>query len=55
MLAVAEAAGTRIAKPALDSFCGGRTGYFSDPDSHPWEVAWNPHFGIAEDGPLRLP
>jgi len=20
--------------------------YFADPDGHPWEVAWNPHFQI---------
>jgi uncharacterized protein len=55
LLAVAEAAGARITKPAQDAFWGGRTGYFADPDGHRWEVAWNPHFAIAEDGALRLP
>ncbi len=34
---------------------GGRTGYFADPDGHLWEVAWNPHFALAEDGALTLP
>jgi uncharacterized glyoxalase superfamily protein PhnB len=41
--------------PAQDAFWGGRTGYFADPDGHLWEVAWNPHFAIAEDGALKLP
>ena len=55
LLVVAEAAGATITKPAQDAFWGGRTGYFADPDGHLWEVAWNPHFAIAEDGALRLP
>jgi catechol 2,3-dioxygenase-like lactoylglutathione lyase family enzyme len=55
LLAVAEAAGARITKPAQDAFWGGRTVYFADPDGHLWEVAWNPHFTIKEDGALRLP
>ena len=55
LLAVAEAAGAIITKPAQDAFWGGRTGYFVDPDGHLWEVAWNPHFAIAEDGALKLP
>ena len=55
LLAVAEAAGARITNAAQDAFWGGRTGYFADPDGHLWEVAWNPHFAIAEDGGLTLP
>jgi len=38
----AAKAGARILKPAADAFWGGYTGYFQDPDSHVWEVAWNP-------------
>jgi hypothetical protein len=34
----------------------GRTsGYFADPDGHPWEVAHNPGFPIDEDGRVRIP
>jgi hypothetical protein len=28
---------------------------FVDPDGHPWEVAHNPHWTIAEDGSTVLP
>jgi uncharacterized protein len=55
LLALAEAAGGRITRPAQQAFWGGRTGYFADPDGHLGEVAWNPHFALAEDGALRLP
>jgi catechol 2,3-dioxygenase-like lactoylglutathione lyase family enzyme len=54
VLAEAEAAGARILKPAQDAFWGGYTGYFADPDGHPWEVAWNPQWTILEDGSVRL-
>jgi catechol 2,3-dioxygenase-like lactoylglutathione lyase family enzyme len=55
VLAEAEAAGARVLKPAKDVFWGGRSGYFADPDGHPWEVAWNPHFPLGIDGTLELP
>jgi catechol 2,3-dioxygenase-like lactoylglutathione lyase family enzyme len=55
VLAEALAAGARLLKPAQDVFWGGYSGYFADPDGHPWEVAWNPFFAIAPDGALRLP
>jgi catechol 2,3-dioxygenase-like lactoylglutathione lyase family enzyme len=51
----ARAAGARILKPAGETFWGGYAGYFADPDGHPWEVAWNPHFPLRPDGGLRLP
>jgi catechol 2,3-dioxygenase-like lactoylglutathione lyase family enzyme len=54
MLARAVAAGGQIVKPAENMFWGGYSGYFADPDGHLWEVAWNPHFGLAEDGRLTL-
>ncbi|MBW1852567.1 MAG: VOC family protein [Deltaproteobacteria bacterium] len=40
----ANKAGATILKPAQDVFWGGYSGYFSDPNGHLWEVAWNPHF-----------
>ncbi len=46
VLTIAQKAGARINKPAADTFWGGYSGYFSDPDGHLWEVAWNPHFSI---------
>ena len=54
VLAEAEAAGARIVRPAGETFWGGYSGYFADPDGHPWEVAWNPAWPIAEDGSLKL-
>lgn len=36
--------GGKLVKPAQDVFWGGYSGYFTDPDGHLWEVAWNPHF-----------
>jgi uncharacterized glyoxalase superfamily protein PhnB len=55
VLTEAEAAGARILKPAEETFWGGYSGYFTDPDGHPWEVAWNPGWPIAEDGRITLP
>ncbi|WP_448190178.1 VOC family protein [Azospirillum sp. sgz301742] len=55
VLAEAEAAGGRILKPAQDVFWGGHSGYFADPDGHPWEVAWNPFISFTDDGRLALP
>lgn len=55
VLAEAETAGAKILKPAKEAFWGGYSGYFSDPDNFPWEVAWNPFFTVADDGSIRLP
>jgi len=38
----ARKAGAIIVKPAHDTFWGGYSGYFQDPDQHLWDVAWNP-------------
>ena len=55
LLLLAQQAGGRIVKPAQDVFWGGHSGYFADPDGHLWEVAWNPIWGLQEDGSLKLP
>jgi catechol 2,3-dioxygenase-like lactoylglutathione lyase family enzyme len=55
VLAEAESAGAKILKPAQEAFWGGYSGYFSDPDGFPWEVAWNPQFKIAPDGSIQIP
>ena len=54
VLKLAERAGGRIEKPAGDTFWGGYSGYFSDPDGYLWEVAWGA-FPIREDGSLEIP
>ena len=48
-------AGGTLLKPATLADWGGTSGYFADPDGHPWEVAHNPSFPIGEDGRLRIP
>ncbi|MBI4202091.1 MAG: VOC family protein [Chloroflexi bacterium] len=55
VMSQAQAAGGRILKPAHDTDWGGYSGYFADPDGHPWEVAWNPGFPFGPDGSLQLP
>lgn len=46
LLAVAVAAGATLVKAAQDTFWGGYSGYFADPEGYLWEIAWNPHFWI---------
>ncbi|MBC3190091.1 VOC family protein [Pseudonocardia sp. C8] len=55
VLAAAERAGGTVTKPAATSALGFYSGVFTDPDGHPWEVAHNPGFTLAEDGSLTLP
>jgi catechol 2,3-dioxygenase-like lactoylglutathione lyase family enzyme len=40
----ATSAGAVVVKPAHDTFWGGYSGYFQDPDGHLWEVVWNPQW-----------
>ena len=44
----ARAAGARIVKEAQDTFWGGYSGYFEDPDRHLWEIVWNPEMEIRD-------
>ena len=48
VLAKAQKAGASIVKPAHDTFWGGYSGYFQDPDGHLWEVAWNADWKIED-------
>ena len=48
VLAKAQKAGASIVKPAHETFWGGYSGYFQDPDGHLWEVAWNPDWKIED-------
>ena len=53
ILSLAEQSGGKIVKPAQDTFWGGHSGYFSDPDGYFWEVAWGA-FDFREDGSLII-
>jgi len=55
VLAEAEAAGATIGRPGAPTFWGGYSGVFVDPDGHPWDVAHNPGWTLAEDGSVHLP
>lgn len=55
VLAEAQAAGGSVVRPAAETFYGGYAGYFTDPDGHAWEIAYNPGFSLGEDGSLTLP
>jgi predicted lactoylglutathione lyase len=50
----ARAAGARIGREPAETFWGGYSSVFIDPDGHPWEIAHNPHWTITEDGGVRL-
>ena len=54
VIAEAERAGATIARAGAETFWGGYSGVFIDPDGHPWEVAHNPGWTIADDGSLRI-
>jgi uncharacterized protein len=51
----ARRAGARIAREGAETFWGGYSGAFVDPDGHPWEVAYNPRWTVADDGSVVLP
>ena len=54
MIAEAEAAGARIPRPGGETFWGGYSGVFVDPDGHPWEVAHNPRWTVHDDGSVTI-
>jgi hypothetical protein len=54
VIAEAERAGAHIARYGAETFWGGYSGVFVDPEGHPWEVAHNPNWTISEDGSIRL-
>ncbi|MEO0794255.1 MAG: VOC family protein [Verrucomicrobiota bacterium] len=54
LLALAERAGGKIEKKPHDTFWGGYSGYFSDPDGHLWEVAWAESWKFDDSGNLVL-
>jgi catechol 2,3-dioxygenase-like lactoylglutathione lyase family enzyme len=47
--------GASLLKPAHKTDYGGYSGYFADPDNHPWEVVIAPGIVVGEDRSIRLP
>jgi len=44
------AAGGKLLTPPAETFYGGLAAYVADPDSHAWEIAWNPAWAISPEG-----
>jgi uncharacterized protein len=55
LIAAAQRAGATVTRPPATTFYGGYAGVFVDPDGHPWEIAHNPGFPLAEDGSITIP
>jgi predicted lactoylglutathione lyase len=49
-----RAAGGTITREPGETFWGGYSMVFTDPDGHPWEVAHNPRWTITDDGRTLL-
>jgi hypothetical protein len=54
VLEMARDAGGTIGRPGAETFWGGYSGVFIDPDGHPWEVAHNPHWDMDADGNVEI-
>jgi predicted lactoylglutathione lyase len=50
----ARSAGANIGREPAETFWGGYSSVFVDPDGHPWELAHNPHWTLTPDGGVRL-
>ena len=48
-------AGAEITQPARETFYGGYAGFFTDPDGHVWEIAYNPGFTLDDYGAITIP
>jgi predicted lactoylglutathione lyase len=54
MIEEARSAGATIGREPAETFWGGYSGIFIDPDGHPWEVAHNARWPLGEDGSLTI-
>ncbi|MFT4120269.1 VOC family protein [Bradyrhizobium sp.] len=54
VLAFAVGKGAVLLKAAHDTDYGGYSGYFSDPDGHPWEVVVAPGIDVGDDRRVHL-
>jgi uncharacterized protein len=50
----ARSAGAAIGREPAETFWGGYSAVFIDPEGHPWEVAHNPGWTLHEDGTVSL-
>jgi predicted lactoylglutathione lyase len=50
----ARAAGATIGREPEETFWGGYSSIFIDPEGHPWEIAHNPRWPLTPDGGVRL-
>lgn len=50
----ARAAGATIGREPGGTFWGGYSSAFVDPEGHPWEIAYNPHWTLTADGGVKL-
>jgi len=50
----ARSAGATVVREPGETFWGGYSAAFLDPDGHPWEVAFNPDWTLEADGSVRL-
>jgi predicted lactoylglutathione lyase len=50
----ARAAGAGIGRQPAETFWGGYSGVFVDPDGHAWEIAYNPRWTVRDDGSVSL-
>jgi uncharacterized protein len=50
----ARQAGAKIGRKPAETFWGGYSSVFIDPDGHPWEIAHNPHWTLTGDDGVRL-
>jgi predicted lactoylglutathione lyase len=49
----ARGAGATVTREPGETFWGGYSGVFADPDGHPWEFAHNPHWDPLRTAPSR--
>jgi catechol 2,3-dioxygenase-like lactoylglutathione lyase family enzyme len=54
-LDLARSAGATIPRTGGETFWGGYSAAFIDPDGHPWEVADNPFWTVTDEGDVSLP
>ena len=54
VVAEAREAGATVTREPAETFWGGYSGVFVDPEGHPWEVAHNPYWTVGEDGSVTL-
>jgi catechol 2,3-dioxygenase-like lactoylglutathione lyase family enzyme len=55
VLDFAISCGASLLKPAHRTDYGGYSGYFGDPDNHPWEVVVAPGIEVGDDRRVHLP